>query len=78
MKVNFDIEQNPMRKEMKLIRTYFDLTSKDIANELGISLSSFNQWICGRLDFGEERKRWVQLYIDDMKAKSISDMIKGE
>lgn len=45
-----------MRKEMKMIRTLYGLKNKDIANELGINISSFTQWVSGYLDFGAEKK----------------------
>lgn len=77
MKVNFDKEQESMRKEIRILKAVHGLKSKDVAAAIGLNLSTFNNWL-GGADFGEEKKYWVQLFIDDMKAKSITDMVKGE
>lgn len=75
MKTNFDIEQDSMRKEMKMIRTLYGLKNKDIANELGINISSFTQWISGYLDFGAEKKQIVQEYLDEKSNDELRYMV---
>ena len=77
MKVNFDKEQESMRKEIRILKAVHGLKSKDVAAAIGLNLSTFNNWL-GGADFGEEKKYWVQFFIDDMKTKSITDMVKGE
>lgn len=75
MKTNFDTEQDSMRKEMKMIRTLYGLKNKDIANELGFSISSFTQWISGYLDFGAEKKQIVQEYLDEKSNDELRYMV---
>lgn len=64
-----------MRKEMKMIRTLYGLKNKDIANELGINISSFTQWVSGYLDFGAEKKQIVQEYLDEKSNDELRYMV---
>lgn len=63
------MDDEVLRVEVKIIKTFYNITYKTIADELGIKQRSFYNWLAGQFDFSSRRKRQLKRYIT---------MIKGE
>ena len=44
---------NKLRQEVKLIKVYYNVSYKTLAEQLGIKTKSFYNWLHGEYDFSE-------------------------
>lgn len=69
MKLNYDEEQEQMRKQVKVIKAYNQYQTKQIAEMLNISYRYFNNWLNGMCDVGTAKKEAIKAFIADNRKE---------
>lgn len=55
--------QDLQRQQIRVIKAMTGLTSRDIAEEISINLSTFNNWLSSTYNFGDEKIGLINDYI---------------
>lgn len=58
-----------LRVEVRILKTFYNINYKTIADELGIQQRSFYNWLHGQFDFSSKRKRQLNIFIDRTKKQ---------
>lgn len=60
--------QDNLRQKAKLVKAmYNDIYKyKDIAEMLGININSFYNWLNGAYDFGEQKAKELEIWLNDI------------
>lgn len=56
-----------LRKEVKLLKVFQDISYKEIAELLEIRTDSFYNWLCGYYDLGNKKQERLLDIIDTLK-----------
>lgn len=60
--------QDNLRQKVKLVKAMHNdiYKYKDIAEMLDISINSFYNWLNGAYDFGEQKARQLEIWLNDI------------
>ena len=60
--------QENLRKQVKIVKALYgkDFTYKDIADMLEININSFYNWLNGSYDFGRQKAKKLQIWLNDI------------
>ena len=56
-----------LRKQVKELKVYQDITYKELAEYLEIQRNSFYNWLKGYYNFGDDKQRLLQEIINNLK-----------
>ena len=64
-----EMEDEELRKRVKLCKAEYGITYKQIADELDIKQRSMYNWLAGQFDFSSRRKRKLYCYLMQKKGE---------
>lgn len=63
------LNNEQLRKETRLLKALNEVSYAEMAEMIGISRSSFSNWLNKNYDFGEERAAQLEELIYDLKGE---------
>ena len=63
------MEDEVLRVEVRLIKSFYKITYKTIAEILGIKQRSLYNWLAGQFELSGQRKRQLRKYIEKIKER---------
>ena len=63
------VDNNKLRKEVRLLKALNEVSYGEVAEMIGLSRSSFSNWLNGNYDFGEQRTAQLEELIQDLKGE---------
>ncbi len=58
-----------LRVEVRILKTFYKVNYKVVSDELGIQQRSFYNWLHGQFDFSSSRKRRLKRIIEEIKQE---------